>query len=378
MPGWIQFKALQKVYRTAAGDVPVLRGIELDIERGEFVAIIGKSGSGKSTLLNMLTGIDRPSSGEVWVGDTAIQRLNENQMALWRGQNVGIVFQFFQLLPTLSLLDNVMLPMDFANRYTVRERKTRALELLETVGMSEHAQKLPSAVSGGQQQRVAIARALANDPPLLVADEPTGNLDSATADSIFQLFLRLVRQGKTIVMVTHDNDLARRATRTVVVADGEIVNSYVARALTALDINQLSLAAAHLETRVFAPGSLIVRQGEMADLFFIIVQGECDVFLSHPGGAEIMVNHLTPGEYFGEMALVRGGTRTANVRAWNPSPVQVMTLDRATFTQLAQDSRVLQDELERIIAARLDRAARANGMDKEAVLGAPVEPMKRA
>lgn len=357
---WIRLERVNKTYQTPAGAVNVLRDIDLRIERGEFVAIIGKSGSGKSTLLNMLTGIDRPTAGQVWVGETAVHRLGESQMALWRGQNLGIVFQFFQLLPTLSLLDNVMLPMDFANRYPLRERRERALALLERVDMRAHADKLPSAISGGQQQRAAIARALANDPPLVVADEPTGNLDSATADSIFELFRQLTAQGKTIVMVTHDNDLARRATRTVVVADGEIVNTYVARALTALDINQLSLVAANLEQVVYPPGASIIRQGETADKFFIVVQGECDVTITHPGGAEILVNHLTPGEYFGEMALVRGGTRTANVRAWNRSPVHVMTLDRATFDNLAEDSPVLKQELERIIAERLDRAARAN------------------
>jgi putative ABC transport system ATP-binding protein len=357
---WIRLEQVNKIYETPAGAVHVLHDIDLRIERGEFVAIIGKSGSGKSTLLNMLTGIDRPTTGEVWVGETAVHRLGESQMALWRGKNLGIVFQFFQLLPTLSLLDNVMLPMDFANRYPLRERRERALALLERVEMRVHADKLPSAISGGQQQRAAIARALANDPPLVVADEPTGNLDSATADSIFELFGQLVAQGKTIVMVTHDNDLARRATRTIVVADGEIVNTYVARALTALDINQLSLVAANLEPAVYPPGASIIRQGDTADKFFIIVQGECDVTITHPGGAEILVNHLSPGEYFGEMALVRGGTRTANVHAWNRSPVQVMTLDRATFDSLAEDSLVLKQELERIITERLDRAARAN------------------
>ncbi len=364
MTGWIQFRNVHKTFPTPAGTVTVLNNITLQIERGEFVAIIGKSGSGKSTLLNMLTGIDRPTAGQVRVGATRVESLSENQMALWRGQNVGIVFQFFQLLPTLSLLDNVMLPMDFANRYTPRERTRRALELLEKVGLREHAQKLPAALSGGQQQRVAIARALANDPPLLVADEPTGNLDSAAADSIFELFTALVAQGKTVVMVTHDNDLARRATRTIVVADGEIVNTYVARALTTLNINQLSLAAAHLKHQLYPPGAPILRQGDAANEFFIIVRGECDVTLSHPGGAEILVDHLAPGAYFGEMALVRGGTRTANVRAWEQSAVEVMTLDRALFENLAHESLALKQELERIIAERALRAARVNGAER--------------
>ncbi|MEZ4642106.1 MAG: ABC transporter ATP-binding protein [Chloroflexota bacterium] len=194
------------------------------MDKGEFVAVVGKSGSGKSTLINMITGIDRPTSGSIYVGDQAIHHLGEGPMAVWRGKTVGVIFQFFQLLPMLSCMENVMLPMDFGNMYTVKERKERALHLLEQVEMADQAFKLPSEVSGGQQQRVAIARALANDPPILAADEPTGNLDSKTADSVFSLFADLVNQGKTILMVTHDNELARRVSRTITIADGEIVD----------------------------------------------------------------------------------------------------------------------------------------------------------
>ena len=211
-----------KVYETPAGKFYALRGINLQVDTHEFVAVIGKSGSGKSTLINMITGIDRPTSGEVFVGDTAVHRLSEGQMAIWRGKHIGVIFQFFQLLPTLTLVENVMLPMDFCNTYPPRQRYERAMYLLEHVDMAQHAHKLPSAVSGGQQQRVAIARALANDPPIIVADEPTGNLDSKTANQVFDLFTKLVEEGKTILMVTHDQDLARRATRAVLVADGEI------------------------------------------------------------------------------------------------------------------------------------------------------------
>lgn len=218
----IELRNVVKVYDTPAGKFHALKGINLCVDTHEFVAIIGKSGSGKSTLINMITGIDRPTSGEIYVGDTAVHRLSEGEMAVWRGKHVGVIFQFFQLLPTLTLVENVMLPMDFCNTYPRRERYERAMQLLEHVGMADHAHKLPSAVSGGQQQRVAIARALANDPPIIVADEPTGNLDSKTANAIFDLFTRLVEEGKTIVMVTHDQDLARRVTRAVTVADGEI------------------------------------------------------------------------------------------------------------------------------------------------------------
>jgi ABC-type lipoprotein export system ATPase subunit len=219
----IELRNVKKVYQNAAGGYTALKGIDLQIQSGEFVGIIGKSGSGKSTLMNMITGIDRPTSGEVLVGDTAVQTLTENQMARWRGKNLGIVFQFFQLLPTLSVIENVMLPMDFNGVLTLRERRQRALKLLEMVDMAEHADKLPSALSGGQQQRVAIARSLANDPQVVIADEPTGNLDSKTADAVFKLFEGLAAEGKTIVMVTHDSSLAQRIARTVVISDGEMV-----------------------------------------------------------------------------------------------------------------------------------------------------------
>jgi putative ABC transport system ATP-binding protein len=219
----IELRHVVKTFQTAAGTFTALKGIDLQVDRGEFVAIIGKSGSGKSTLVNMITGIDRPTSGEVFVGDTAIHTLNEGQLAVWRGKHLGVIFQFFQLLPTLTLVENVMLPMDFGNVGSAAERRERAMALLEQVGMTEHAHKLPSGCSGGQQQRVAIARALANDPQLIMADEPTGNLDSRTAEAIFELFQSLVARGKTICMVTHDRDLAKRVTRSIVLVDGEIV-----------------------------------------------------------------------------------------------------------------------------------------------------------
>lgn len=222
----IELKQIVKSFEVEAGTFYALRGLDLTVRSGEFVAVVGKSGSGKSTMINMITGIDRPTSGEILIGGVAVHTLTENQLAMWRGRNVGVVFQFFQLLPTLSVLDNIVLPMDFCNCYEPGERAERAMELLARVDLAEQAQKRPTALSGGQQQRAAIARALANDPPLLVADEPTGNLDSATADAVFGLFEGLVAQGRTIVMVTHDNDLARRASRSVQVADGRIVSDH--------------------------------------------------------------------------------------------------------------------------------------------------------
>jgi putative ABC transport system ATP-binding protein len=213
-----------KTYVNAAGSFPALKGIDLEIRYGEFVSLVGKSGSGKSTLLNMLTGIDYPTSGRVTVGGQEIYRLSESQRALWRGKNVGIVFQFFQLLPTLTLLENVMLPMDYCDLYPPAERPARALDLLGQVGLAEQAPKLPTAVSSGQQQSAAIARALATDPPIVVADEPTGNLDSRSADAIYRLFHGLARQGKTVLIVTHDPSLTQRTDRTIYLADGEILS----------------------------------------------------------------------------------------------------------------------------------------------------------
>jgi putative ABC transport system ATP-binding protein len=219
----IQLNHVDKAYETPAGKFVALRNINLTIDKGEFVAVVGKSGSGKSTLINMITGIDRPSAGEIIINGTAIHKLDEGPMAVWRGKNIGVIFQFFQLLPMLTCAENVMLPMDFCNMYKPSERRERAIHLLDQVEMADQADKLPSEVSGGQQQRAAIARALANDPPLLVADEPTGNLDTKTADAVFQLFQRQIDQGKTIVMVTHEMEFAKRVTRTVTIADGEII-----------------------------------------------------------------------------------------------------------------------------------------------------------
>ena len=218
----VQVKEVIKSFPVGDGEVTILKGISLDVKTGEFLSVVGPSGNGKSTLLNMITGIDRPSAGEVVVTGRQVHRMSENDLAKWRGENVGIIFQFFQMLPALSLLKNVILPMDFAGKYTPKERRERAMHLLEIVGLADQADKLPSMVSGGQQQRAAIARALANDPPLLVGDEPTGNLDTRTAGDIFDLFGSLVEQGKTMLMVTHDKELARRVPRVVEIVDGKI------------------------------------------------------------------------------------------------------------------------------------------------------------
>jgi putative ABC transport system ATP-binding protein len=220
----ISLQGVTKAYKTDAGLFWALKGVDLQVYPGEFVAVVGKSGSGKSTLINVFTGIDHPTAGEVVVAQTHIRQLDEGQMAEWRGRHMGIVFQFFQLLPTLTIVENVMLPMDLCHVYEPGEREERAMFLLDQMDMADLAGMFPASVSGGHQQRAAIARALANDPPILVADEPTGNLDSRTADGVFQLFESLVAEGKTILMVTHDDELAGRVPRILTLADGMIVN----------------------------------------------------------------------------------------------------------------------------------------------------------
>lgn len=227
-PPLISMIGVGKEYRTAAGPIMALRDVSIEIGVGEFVAIVGKSGSGKTTLINLLTGIDSPTTGSIEIGKISVHELNQEQLARWRGKSVGVVFQFFQLLPTLTVAENVMLPMDFCDAFVPRERRERALHLLSEMGIADQADKPPSALSGGQQQRAAIARALANDPSLVVADEPTGNLDSQTAEEVMAFFASLVSAGKTVVLVTHERDLALYFDRSITLIDG-IIASTVSR-----------------------------------------------------------------------------------------------------------------------------------------------------
>jgi ABC-type lipoprotein export system ATPase subunit len=341
----IDLRHVDKYYQSAAGDYHALKDIALCICGGEFVSIIGMSGSGKSTLLNMITGIDRPTTGEVFVNGTAIHKMNENQLAGWRGENLGIIFQFFQLLPALNLMQNVILPMDLAGKYKPRERRERAEHLLEMVGLAEQMHKLPSMVSGGQQQRAAIARALANDPPVLIADEPTGNLDSKTAETVFTLFNQLVAEGKTVIIVTHDSSLARHAHRTALIADGEIVNEYIAKALPTLTHHQLLAATHKLTPRYYEPGAMILVEGKDNDKFYIVSKGTVEVVLPRPRQSDVVITQLGPGKYFGEIAFFHHGNSNASVRASESTPVEVLAIRYDELKGLLDESEVTREAL---------------------------------
>jgi len=220
----IDLRQIVKTYESASQPFTALRGVSLQIQGGEFVAVVGKSGSGKTTLLNILAGIDRPTSGSISVAGTQLPFLSESQLAEWRGRTIGLVFQFFQLLPTLTIAENVMLPMDFVEVIPAAERRPKALDLLERVGIADQANKMPAALSGGEQQRAAIARALANDPPILMADEPTGNLDEATRTAVLELFAKLNADGRTIIVVTHEHDIGRYSDQQVTLVDGRVAD----------------------------------------------------------------------------------------------------------------------------------------------------------
>jgi ABC-type lipoprotein export system ATPase subunit len=325
------------------------------LQQGEFVAIVGKSGSGKSTLLNMITAIDRPTSGDVVVAGVDIHHLGESQRALWRGRNVGIVFQFFQLLPTLSLIENVMLPMDYCNVYAPEDRLAKAHELLEMVGLEAQAYKLPAAVSAGQQQSAAIARALATDPPIIVADEPTGNLDSRSAERIIALFDRLVCQGKTIAMVTHDPSLTSRTDRTIVITDGELVNETVASALPLLNHRQMLHISNHLQRVEVTAGGQILRVGEHLAYLYLIEKGMVEISLQAPTCSETVIETLKEADYFGEIELISGGAAIASVRASMEGPVSLLTLPYHDFVQMLKDSPMTEEALTRVVQARMEQ-----------------------
>ena len=332
----IDLQQVAKTYRTPAGDFPALKNINLQVNRGEFVAVIGKSGSGKTTLINMITGIDKPTSGSIIIDGDAIQSHSESEIARWRGLNVGVVFQFFQLLPTLTNAENVMLPMDFCDTFNNnKERKERALDLLSQVEIEIHADKKPSEISGGQQQRVAIARALANDPPIIVADEPTGNLDSTTAQAIFELFEKLIAQGKTIFLVTHDKDLARRVSRTIILSDGEIIDEYFTEAFPMMDEATFAKLCTTQEAIHYEPEDVVLAQGEVPQKVYVVKEGAVELLLPEADGQLISIARVKEGQYFNEIALLRGGSKDVLIIA-DPGyeKIELLAIDKAEFKQL--------------------------------------------
>ena len=351
----IDMQGIVKTFKNAAGEFTVLKGINLTINRGEFVSIVGKSGSGKSTLLNMITGIDHPTSGKMVIGGTDIYTgVTESQRSRWRGRNLGIVFQFFQLLPMLTLLENVMLAMDFADMYDFDERPGRAMELLKMVGLEMFANKLPALVSTGQQQLAAIARALACDPPLLVADEPTGNLDTKSANTIIDLFEQLTQSGKTVVMVTHDPSLTSRTTRNIIIVDGELVDETVARCLPRLRHRHLLEFTKLAEQRFYQANETILPRHTSVDYFFMIRNGEVEVVLRDPQNSEVVISSLKPGEFFGEIELMGGSMSIADVRAGSAGSVELLVLHRDDFKRVIDQSPITAEAIERIVQQRLE------------------------
>jgi ABC-type lipoprotein export system ATPase subunit len=350
----IELRGVVKRFSNAAGVFTVLKGIDLTINRGEFVSIVGKSGSGKSTLLNMVTGIDHPTEGQVVVNGTDIYTgVTESQRSNWRGKNLGIVFQFFQLLPMLTLLENVMLPMDYVDMYDFDERPARAMELLTMVGLEKFANKLPVLVSTGQQQLAAIARAMACDPPLLVADEPTGNLDTRSADTIIQLFEKFVAQGKTIVMVTHDPSLTSRTHRNIIISDGELIDEAISRSLPKLRHRHMLEFTRIAERRSYQPHQTIIARDQTVDHLFMIRDGYVEMVLGDHTPSEVVTARYGPGEFFGEAEIMRGGKSIAVVRAAD-HPVEVLAVPRADFMRVMGESPITAEAVEEIMQQRLD------------------------
>jgi ABC-type lipoprotein export system ATPase subunit len=300
----------------------------------------------------MITGIDHPSAGDVIVANEHIYRMSESRRALWRGRNLGVVFQFFQLLPTLTLLENTMLPMDYCNVHPFAERPERAMQLLEMVGLEDQAHKLPATVSSGQQQSAAIARALATDPSIILADEPTGNLDSRAADNVLDLFESLARQGKTVLIVTHDPSITQRTDQTVILSDGEIVDQTVARALPFLSHPQMLDATRRAARRTVAPGSPVLRQGEPVEHFFMIVSGSVEIVAKAAQAGEMQLACLGPGQFFGEVELTQGGHAIAGVRGGS-SGAELALLPRASFYELIEGSPLTRHAIDALATERM-------------------------
>ncbi|MBP1701191.1 MAG: cyclic nucleotide-binding protein [Chloroflexi bacterium] len=354
----IQIQNVSKIFKTQAGDFTALKDINLCFGQGEYVSIIGKSGSGKSTLINMITGIDHPTIGEVRVAEHDVHHMNESQLAEWRGRNLGIVFQFFQLLPMLSILENTILPMDFCNQYPPAERESRARALLDLVGLGVEAEKLPAALSGGQQQLAAIARALANDPPLIVADEPTGNLDSRSAARILDLFDELVVQGKTIIIVTHDSSLAKRTARRVLISDGMLIDENIAHALPMLSHPQM-LRLSHLAVaRSFQPGATLAKHDNGKVGLFVVAQGHVEAVRHYRSGESELVERLGPGAYFSELELEQDERSTLSFRSAAEESVEALWVSHEAFYHFLGESHAAESALRQAAGERFGHVHR--------------------
>ncbi len=347
----IVLRNVEKIYENAAGKFVALKSIDLQLSYGQFISIVGKSGCGKSTLLNMITGIDHPTAGEVIIANEHIYKMSESKRALWRGRNMGVVFQFFQLLPTLTLLENTMLPMDYCDLYPFSERPGRAMDLLKMVGLEDQAYKLPTAVSSGQQQSAAIARALATDPSIILADEPTGNLDSRAADNVLNLFESLAESGKTVLIVTHDPSITQRTDQTIILSDGEIIDETVARALPFLTHPQMLAATKQARRQKVAPGAPILIQGEPVDHFFMVVSGEVEIVVKNEETRELRLARLGQGQFFGEVELTQGGHSIASVHG-SSHGAELALLPRELFFELIDGSALTRHAMDEIAATR--------------------------
>jgi ABC-type lipoprotein export system ATPase subunit len=341
---FISLENIVKVFKTPAGEFFALKNISMGFDQGEFTAIMGKSGSGKSTLINMITGIDHPTSGAVRIGGTELFKFKEGQMAEWRGKNLGIVFQFFQLLPTLSILENTILPMDYCNIHPPAEREKRAHELLKRLDLDDFADKLPAGVSGGQQQIAAIARSLANDPPIIIADEPTGNLDSRTAELVLNIFEQLAREGKTILIVTHDPILARRATRRVIISDGELVNEDVYHALPTLTHPQMLAITKIVKIRQFATGATIARQGGVDEGLIIISKGKVEVRRNRFLKKDELITTLNSGDCISELDMLEIPAMDLTFQAVE-GPVEALCISLEQFNKILSEQPAIESAL---------------------------------
>ena len=349
----ISLHQVNKVFQTDAGPFTALKNVSIDFYQGEFIGVTGKSGSGKSTLINMITGIDHPTKGEIRVGTNVLNHLSESDMARWRGKNLGIVFQFYQLLPMLSLFENILLPMDLSDVIPFDEREERAMWLLERVGMEAYADKMPSEISGGQQQTIAVARALANDPAIMIADEPTGNLDSKTAERVFHLFEQMRQEGKTIIMITHDPALANRTSRQVVISDGELIHPILHQHMHTMS-HPLLLQATHaLEPVILQPGESLIRSGDAVEDIYFVENGMVSVWVDKPKGERVEAVRLSAGCVLGEIETLSKLPAQATIIPTNGDPVQLLKLSRSFFEQLLEKDAVVKHRFSQLAQERL-------------------------